>query len=125
MNEDTPNIIDAEFTEVINDKVDAIIDKVLAEETQAPATFDAPGEEPIPDGQTAEPVKEVKIPRKERRAQEAWDRRIRSRTLKANKQFMIRTQREETAARVKRDAEASHARAIARKEVKIEVKPTE
>lgn len=107
---DTPTIIDAEFTEIISDKVDAITDKIV-DEMQVPTTFDAPV--------VATP--EVKVSRKDRRAQEAWDRRAPSRLLKQKKQAMLRKHREDVAARVKRQVEASHARAVARKEVKTTV----
>lgn len=130
MTENTPKIIDAEFTEIISDKVDSIVDKIL-EEGQTAAVSQSPVEDLekaiSADATTAvaylpsESIQEVKINRRERRAQEAWDRRTPSRLLNQKKQAVIRNRREDVAARVKRDVEASRARRIARNEVK----PTE
>lgn len=128
--DEEPRIIDAEFTEIISDKVDSIVDKIL-EEGQTAAVSQSPVEDlenaPASETTTAvadlpsESIQEVKINRRERRAQEAWDRRAPSRLLKQKKQAAIRKRREDVAARVKRDVKASRARKIARNEVK----PTE
>lgn len=126
MSTDIQKIIDAEFTEIINDKVDAVIERVIEESTSEPvaAISQSPVEDlkdlPSTEITAATAVEEVKMSRKDRRAQEAWDRRAPSRLLKQKKQAMIRKRREDVAARVSHQVEASRARALARK-----TKPTE
>lgn len=97
--DEEPKIIDAEFEEIIKDKVDTITDKVAEE---------------IAD--------EVKLNRKQRRTQASLERRVISLGRARNKYYHTLKQRTERRMAVNKKHEASHTRAVARKEA---IKPTE
>lgn len=97
MNTDTPKIIDAEFTEIISEKVDAITDKIVDE-------MQGPKEKPN---------------RKQRRTTASVERRVISLTRASKKYHHVFTQRTIRRVAVQARHDASHARAVARKEAKV------
>lgn len=101
--DEEPKIIDAEFEEIIKDKVDEVTDRVANEVA----------------GEVSE---EVKPNRKQRRTQASIDRRVISLTRSRNKYYHVQRQRAERRIAVQKRHDASHARAVERKEALANIK---